>query len=304
MDHSMNRHLIIPLSAVAAFLAVTVACSSTSKSPKSQGKALSATDEQIFLGDTVEKNYDPNVIMKRAESFFDKEEYQESIIEYQHFLDLHRIHTLAPYAQYKLGESHFKMIQTVDRDPEPMYKALEAYQKLLKEYPGSRYQGEAEERITQCNSLIAQTHLMVGQFYFRKDAYLAAASRFELVVKEYPDIDVAADALYYLALTYTEIGADDWAQEKLTILSQRFPGKYEEESKTLLARLNTTPTTESLAKSPVSSGGLSLASGGNGNGSLPKVSTQTTVNPVAALRETRKPALVPDTTLCRLGVWC
>src|SRR5689334_3209078 len=100
-----SRWVLFPL-----LFAMTVAlgCSSSSKTAKSSGQPLSGTDEQIFIGDTVEKNYDPNVIMKRAESFFEKEDYAEAIIEYQHFLDLHRVHTLAPYAQFKLAESHFK----------------------------------------------------------------------------------------------------------------------------------------------------------------------------------------------------
>ena len=75
----------------------------------------SSTDEQIFVGDSIEMNYDPNVIMKRAESFFDKESYAEAVVEYKHFLDLHQNHTLAPYAQYKIGVSHYKQYQTVDR---------------------------------------------------------------------------------------------------------------------------------------------------------------------------------------------
>src|SRR5947199_3992828 len=110
----------------AAILSVAVSCSSAPKSSSSSSKSLSGTDEQIFIGDTVEKNYDPNVIMKRAESFFEKEDYPEAIIEYQHFLDLHRIHVLAPYAQYKLAQSQFKIAKTIDRDLEPVYKALEA----------------------------------------------------------------------------------------------------------------------------------------------------------------------------------
>ena len=64
-------------------IGVSIGCSNSSKSTKSSGQALSGTDEQIFIGDTVEKNYDPNVIMKRAESFFDKEDYAEAIIEYR-----------------------------------------------------------------------------------------------------------------------------------------------------------------------------------------------------------------------------
>ncbi|MCE9536872.1 MAG: hypothetical protein K8R65_10760, partial [Nitrospirae bacterium] len=78
-----------------AVFCVITACSSTPKPQDTAKKALSGTDEQIFLGDTIEKNYDPNVIMKRGEAFFEKEEYTEAIVEYNHFLDLHRTHTLA-----------------------------------------------------------------------------------------------------------------------------------------------------------------------------------------------------------------
>jgi hypothetical protein len=75
-------------------------CSSKPKTT-AEGKPVSGTDEQIFLGDTIEKNYDPNVIMKRGEAFFDKEEFAEAIVEYQHFLELHRAHQLAVYAQFR-----------------------------------------------------------------------------------------------------------------------------------------------------------------------------------------------------------
>ncbi len=69
---------------VAVFCVIT-ACSSTPKNQETAKKALSGTDEQIFLGDTIKKNYDPNVIMKRGEAFFEKEEYTEAIVEYNHF---------------------------------------------------------------------------------------------------------------------------------------------------------------------------------------------------------------------------
>ena len=215
-----SRWVLFPL---IMLVSVSVGCSSSSKSTKSSGQTLSGKDEQIFIGDTVEKNYDPNVIMKRAESFYDKEDYAEAIIEYQHFLDLHRVHTLASYAQFKLAESHFKQVKTVDRDINPIYKALDTYQKLQRDYPGSRYDGDAGERIQACHRMIAQSYLFVGQFYYRRDAYLAAAHRFEAILKQYPDMDIAGDALYYLALTYKEIGAEDWAREKLMAFTERYP---------------------------------------------------------------------------------
>lgn len=328
----MKRTLAIPT--LLLLLAATIlptGCSSAPKKTSAGSQALSGTDEQIFIGDTVEKNYDPNVIMKRAEAFFDKEDYPEATIEYQHFLDLHRIHMLAPYAQYKLGESHFKMAKTIDRDPEPIHKALEAFEKLRRDYPGSRYDAEAGEKIRAAHDWLAQAHFFVGQFYYRREAYLAAARRFETILKEYPDMKVAPDAMYYLALAFHEIGADDWAKENLLTLAQRYPeNKYQEESQRLLAKLQSEPQTTAVALAGVSSNGTPavqntvVATGvSRSNGPSPQATTKAALTPVVAItpvlsltpvgaaRSTSPQAssashnqLAPQTTLCRLGTWC
>jgi outer membrane protein assembly factor BamD len=301
-----SRWVFFPL---VMLISVSVGCSSSSKSAKSSGQKLNGTDEQIFIGDTVEKNYDPNVIMKRAESFFDKEDYAEAIIEYQHFLDLHRVHTLASYAQFKLGESHFKQVKTVDRDIDPIYKALDAYQKLKTNYSGSRYEADAGERIQACHRMIAQSYLFVGQFYYRRDAYLAAAHRFEAILKQYPDMDIAGDALYYLALTYKEIGAEDWAREKLMAFTDRYPNhQHASTGHKLLAALNAKqPPTEAVAQATTSSPDSTAKI-------PPAVHAGSSQEPTRGLSLVPAAALTPSpnqpiqsggtTTLCRIGVWC
>ena len=203
-----------------------------------QNGEISTTDEQIFVGDTVEMGYDPNVIMKRAESYFDKESYAEAIVEYKHFLDLHRNHVLAPYAQYKIGISHYKQFRTVDRDPEPLNQAITAYTKLLEEFPGNRYQVEAQQTIHTCRELLAQRHLMVGEFYLKRKSYLAAAHRFEKIIKEYPDLDTAGDAMYQLAETYDNLGIEEWSQDWLIALIDQYPqNSYHDKAQKQLASL-------------------------------------------------------------------
>jgi outer membrane protein assembly factor BamD len=295
-----------------AFLAVVLlvllttlptACSSKPK-PGPDGQAVSGTDEQIFIGDTIEKNYDPNVIMKRAEAFFDKEEYPEAIIEYQHFLDLHRVHTLAPYAQYKLGESHFKMFKTIDRDPEPVYKALDGFQRLLKEYPGSRYEDDAVDKIKECSDRIAQTYFFVGEFYYRREAYLAAAHRFEAILKNYPEMDVAQDALYYLALTYKEIGAHDWARENLITLAERYPNnRHQVESRTLLAEVETQLQAQATAVASAGDGSSNGSGSFDGSGSSSTAGLRQSGGATATLQPTHS-EVPPKGMFCRLGLWC
>ena len=218
-----------------------VGCSSTSKAPQSKDAAVPVTDadEQVLKTDPVERNYDPHVIMKRAEAFFEKEDYAEAAVEYQHFLDLHKAHLLAPYAQYRLGLSHYKQVTTLDRDPDHVRQTIEAMEKLLKEFPGSAYELDAHAKIKEGREHLAAYEIYVGKHYYRQAAYLAALHRFERVLALYPDLEDSAEAHYYLAKTYKDIGAPERAVEHLTILLTQYPkAKIRKDSQALLASLN------------------------------------------------------------------
>ena len=288
-----------------AVFSVIAACSSTPKTQDTAKKALSDTDEQIFLGDGIKKNYDPNVIMKRGEAFFEKEEYAEAIVEYTHFLDLHRTHVLASYAMFRIGESQMKLDKGPQRDPAPIQKAIEAFERLRKDFPGSRYDGPALQKIQECHDLQAQMHLFVGEFYYRRGSYLAAAHRFDQIMKLYPDKSVAPDALYYLALSYHDLGADDWASEKLTLLAEKYPNSaHSSEGRSLLAKIEREKPTTLLAlkaepapsssspTAPPSDNQPSLAAG-----LIPSVSAESFRLPSAT-------ALSQPFVNCRLGAWC
>jgi outer membrane protein assembly factor BamD len=299
-------------------LVMIAGCSSTPKpadTASNKEKEFSSTDEQIFVGDSVEMSYDPNVIMKRAESFFDKESYAEAIVEYKHFLDLHRNHILAPYAQYKIGISHFKQYRTVDRDPEPLNQSIQNFEKLLEGFPASRYETEAKETILICKEQLAQRHLMVGQFYLGRGSYLAAAHRFEKVIKEYPELESAGDAMFHLAKTYQNLGIEEWSQEWLIALVNEHPNnpyhkngkkllaKLQEKNPTLLASLpentsvnETLPLTQSPEKTLSPNQESTLVSYA---GILPTPSTPVPLNVTTTVTEPPS-----SHASCTIGTWC
>lgn len=301
-----SRGLYICLAVCAALFWFANGCSSKPKTT-AEGKPVSGTDEQIFLGDTIEKNYDPNVIMKRGEAFFDKEEYAEAIVEYQHFLELHRAHQLAVYAQFRMAESHLRMAKSIDRDPEPIQKAIAAFEKLRKEFPGSKYEAQALQRLEDCHDWLAKTHLFVGQFYYRRASYLAAAHRFDQIMKDYPDKQVAPEALYNLALTYQELGANDWATEKLQLLTEKYPNSEVAGSgRRLLTKLekkpSSSPATVAKPDAPVPqhqpSTTLLATSAPSPSFNAPSSPTIPNLKPSPAV------SLGQPFVSCRLGAWC
>ncbi len=281
-------------------------------------KALSGTDEQIFLGDTVDNHYHPNVIMKRGEAYFEKEEYSEALVEYKHFLELHRNHVLAPYAAFRIGEIHVKMAKTIDRDPEPMQKAIEAFEQMRREFPGSRYDSQAQQKLEECHDWLAQMHLFVGQFYYRRGSYLAAAHRFEQVLKTYPDRPVAPDALYFLAKSYHEMGADDWAKDHLIALTDKYPdSKFAGDGKHLLEKISAAQPATLLAQrsesASLSDAGSGLARNGQSNFSAqrstglpqtPHIEIPNAPSPHNSFGGAAASSLKPGFTACRLGAWC
>jgi outer membrane protein assembly factor BamD len=148
-------------------------------------------------------------------------------------------------------------------------------------------------------------HLFVGQFYYRRGSYLAAAHRFDQIMKLYPDKSVAPDALYFLALSYHDLGADDWASEKLILLAERYPGSVHfSEGKSLLAKIEKEkPTTlVALKAEPISSSSSPTAPPSENQPSLAAgliPSAQT-----GLFRLPSATALSQSFVSCRLGAWC
>ena len=304
----MKQQLIRIASAIFATSLLITSCSSTQeKKSANKNVPLSGTDQQIFIGDTIEMNYDPNVIMKRAESFHEKGGYAEAIVEYEHFLGLHRNHVLAAYAHYRLALAHFKMIKSIDRDISPIKKARDEFVKLMQLHPGSQYEAEARTKISECEDFLAQHHLFVAEFYYQKEAYLAAAKRYELVIDSYPHSTAAVKAKYELAKTYKELGAPDWSRDWLVTLIREHPrhdlrddglkmlDKLQEENPDLMVAQNlgnaggkllTTSVLSSEQSSPVLFSDT-IADSTSPNGVAP-TSVQST----------------PSAPECGLGTWC
>jgi outer membrane protein assembly factor BamD len=194
------------------------------------------------------------------------------------------------------------MGKSIDRDPEPIQKAIAAFEKLRKDFPGSKYEGQALQRMADCHDWLAQTHLFVGQFYYRRSSYLAAAHRFDMIMKDYPDKKVAPEALYYLAMTYQELGANDWATEKLQLLAEKYPNSDVAGSgRRLLTKLekkSSPPTIASNKETPAPQGQPSntlLAA---------SVPSAFTAPAVPDLKRAPSATLSQPFVSCRLGAWC
>jgi len=200
---------------------------------------LDEADSAASIAD-LNQYHDPLVLLSRADKLFDKKNYLEAALAYERFLELHRLHRQADYAQFRLGLSYLKQFRTIDRDIEPVTKALKAFQLFLAKYPNSLYTAEVRTHLTTCRLDLAESELSIGRFYYRQGSYPAAIGRLEGVVKEYGDLPIAEHALYLLGQAYGASGKNDQARQRLEQLIAQYPNStYQRQAKARLAQLQT-----------------------------------------------------------------
>lgn len=229
------------LPALVLFLTIFLGCATKEPDYGADIRSELGVDENVpqATDGSIERYYDPITILKRAEAFYGKGEYSEAIDEYKHFVSLHSLHKFADYAQFKLGLSHIKLSRTTDRDPEPFKNALQAFKKLLADYPTTKYQTEATEKIKVCRESLASHELYVGSYYYGQKKYTAAIYRFKRITEEYGDTVVMDDALYMMAISYRKIGDITLAEKSLRdLLSNNPDSRQKERAEKLLTSLN------------------------------------------------------------------
>ena len=137
--------------------------------------------------------------LKIADSHYQREEYEEAIFEYENFERLHPRNEAIPYVIYQIGRSYYDQIDTTDRDQTAASRALEAFQRLKKQFPEDQYARRSEEHISRCLKSIAGHTYRIGVFYYKTKHYKAALQRFMTIITDYPDVGYHQQALEYIA---------------------------------------------------------------------------------------------------------
>ncbi len=149
--------------------------------------------------------------LKIADSHFYLEEYEDALIAYEAFENMHPRNEAVPYVINQMGMCWFKRLDTVDRDPAPAENALALFRRLIRQYPGHAQAKAAEKSINVCIDNLAGHELYVAEYYNKVDEFKAALKRYEYIVAVYPGTpqsDIAVDRIPGLSKKVMALEAD------------------------------------------------------------------------------------------------
>jgi outer membrane protein assembly factor BamD len=196
-----------------------------------------AAFHEIKSRDTSRK-FAPLAQLKIADSYVQEGEPELAITEYRRFLEEYPDHKYAVYAQYQIASIYFDQIEGPERGYSGAAKALEEFEKLKRMFPRNPYKDVIELKIEKCRNTIADYNFLVGEFYYKKGSFNAAISRFEELLKNYPDYKKESDVLFYTGMSYKNLGQKDKALEYLKRLIEKYPNnKLTSDAKKELAKI-------------------------------------------------------------------
>jgi len=176
----------------------------------------------------VERQHPYSKLATRAQvmaawSFYEANQYSRAIAALDRFIELNPADPLVEYAYYLKALCFYEQIVDVERDAEMTRLALGAFEELVRRFPKGNYARDGQLKIDLTKSHLAGKEMTVGRFYLKREQYVAALRRFNIVVKNYSTSNQVPEALYRKAEAYLALGLIDQSERVYEVAKYNYP---------------------------------------------------------------------------------
>jgi len=138
------------------------------------------------------------------------------------------------YAYYVKGLANFNGEVSVlaslggqdpsERDPQAPQAAFDAFKDLITRFPASKYTADAKLRMHYLINSLAKHELHIASYYLRRGAYIAAATRAQNIITQYPNSASTREALEIMVQSYDAMGMTQLRDDTRRILASNPSG--------------------------------------------------------------------------------
>ena len=177
--------------------------------------------------------YSQQAQINAAYCYWKASEQAQALVAVDRFIKLHQGSPNLDYAFYLKGLitfnddlgflGKFTGQDLSERDPKAAREAFEAFKVVVDRFPNSKYAPDALDRMRYIVNSLAEADVIVARYYFQRGAYLAAANRAQLVLKDYDRAPAVEEALYILIKSYERLGMTDLSTDAIRVFNLNFP---------------------------------------------------------------------------------
>ena len=171
-----------------------------------------------------------------ADINYKRENYVEAENSYKLFKEFHPKNKMSDFVTFRIAMSIFKQLpDSIDRDLSLAKDAILYFEQVYTNYPNSDYAGSARDHKDKSLLKLARKEAYIGDFYFIRDKYDSALSRYADVLVKYPHLGLEPRMLYGAASSAAKLNEKDKAQNFYDRLLAEFPkSKWTRKAKSAL----------------------------------------------------------------------
>jgi outer membrane protein assembly factor BamD len=177
--------------------------------------------------------YSQQAQINAAYCYWKAQEQAQALVAIDRFIKLHQGSPNLDYGYYLKGLisfnddlgwlGKFTGQDLSERDPKAAKEAFESFKVVAERFPNSKYAPDALDRMRYIVNALAEADVIVARFYFQRGAYLAAANRAQLVIRDYDRAPAVEEALYLLTKSYEKLGMADLSNDAARVFKLNFP---------------------------------------------------------------------------------
>ena len=164
----------------------------------------------------------PKSSLMAAYSYYSQDYYFDAIIELKRFIKTYPNDKNISYAHFLLGMCFYENIIDEKKDLEPLVKAKDKFNFIVKTYPDTDFALDAKFKLDLIKDLMAAKEMYIGRYYIKKEKWIAAINRFKAVVKDYETTVYIEEALHRLVEIHYKLGLKEESEKYATLLGYNY----------------------------------------------------------------------------------
>jgi outer membrane protein assembly factor BamD len=177
--------------------------------------------------------YSQQAQINAAYCYWKAQEQAQALVAIDRFIKLYQGSPNLDYAYYLKGLitfnddlgwlGKFTGQDLSERDPKAAKEAFESFKTVVVRFPDSKYAPDSIDRMRYIVNSLAEADVSVARYYYQRGAYLAAANRAQLVIRDYDRAPAVEEALYILIKSYNKLDMPELSADAERVFKLNFP---------------------------------------------------------------------------------
>jgi outer membrane protein assembly factor BamD len=169
-----------------------------------------------------QSDWAPKSLLMASYSYYLQDYYSEAIYNLERFMETYPNDKRIVYAHYLMAMCYYENIEGEKKDLEPLLEANKRFKLIVSDFPTTDFAIDAKFKINLIEDVLASKEMYVGRHYLKKEKWIPAIKRFQIIVKNHNQSIFIEEALHRLVEIHYKIGLEEEANRYAKLLGYNY----------------------------------------------------------------------------------